>query len=162
MPQEGPLAFVSHASSVRDIDTKRLHRALLAYYRILEANGELPSLYWWPLEPLSALIWTPHPDPAVRFMAVRCYALQSGMGEGEREKMELEAVGKIDEVDCRLNSGKDASGKDVIIDAWVIAATEARRVQEEREIIGADNTDFYGEQEPIHQMELRLVSLPTP
>ena len=80
------------------------------------------------------------------------------MGEGERGKMELEVVGKIDEVDCALHAGQDASGKDIIIDAWVIAATEARRVHEERRFIGADDTDFYGQQDPILQSELRSVS----
>ncbi|KZV73642.1 hypothetical protein PENSPDRAFT_268056 [Peniophora sp. CONT] len=152
--EEGPLAFVLSAPSALDVDTKRLHRMLLAYYRILEANGELPLLYAWPLEPLSALAWAPHPDPAVRFMAVRCYALQSGMGEGERERMEMEVVGRIDEVDCPLYAGLEASEKEIIIDAWVVAATEARRVHAEREAIGADDTDFYGAQEPILQSEL--------
>ncbi|VDB91850.1 unnamed protein product [Peniophora sp. CBMAI 1063] len=152
--EDGPLAFVLQTAPVQNIDTKRLHRALLAYYRILTANGELPSLHSWPLEPLSALAWAPHPDPAVRLMAVRCYALQSEMGEGERERMELEVVGRIDEVDCPLYAGPDISGKDLAIDAWVIAAIEARRVQEERDAIGADNTDFYGDQDPIQQAEL--------
>ena len=88
--------YVSTPSSV---DAQTIHRVLLAYYRILQANRPLPRLLDWPLAPLSQLIWSPHPDNGVRFLAIRCYALQVGMSEGERVKIEKEVKMEVSPVE---------------------------------------------------------------
>ncbi|KAH9080394.1 midasin [Lactarius deliciosus] len=103
----GPLSTALGSAPLEAVSTSRLHRLLLAYYRILVANPELPNWLDWPLETVSGLFWTPHPDAAVRYLAIRCYALQSGMSELEREKLENTLVGSMATAECPLEFGAD-------------------------------------------------------
>ncbi|KAJ7797645.1 P-loop containing nucleoside triphosphate hydrolase protein [Mycena olivaceomarginata] len=129
---DGPIAFVADPLS---IDVRRLQRLLLAYYRILQANRELPRHLLWSLAPLSRLIWTPGLDNAVRLLAIRCYSLQSGMGEAERETLESQVLGKAD---CPLEYGCQE------MDAWVMPVFEVKRIQEMRRAIVNEPQTFYG------------------
>ena len=140
---KGILVFISSEEDVQDLDTLRLHRLLLAYYRILIANRLLPSSLSWPLSTLSMLFWTPHPDTGVRLLAIRCYALQSGMSEAEREKLETEVLGPIWEVDCQLHYGEDVDGKTQKIDGWLLPALESKRVIDARNAIIQDHQEYY-------------------
>ncbi|KAJ6585296.1 midasin nuclear AAA ATPase [Mycena capillaripes] len=124
-------------------DVPRLQRLLLAYYRILQANRELPRHHLWSLSPLSRLIWTPGMDNAVRWLAIRCYSLQSGMGEGERETLEREALGDVCAVDCPLEYGRNADGSVNEMDAWVMPVFEVQRIQEMRRAILEQPQTFY-------------------
>ncbi|KAF8967136.1 hypothetical protein BDZ97DRAFT_1903538 [Flammula alnicola] len=133
--ENGPLSFVIGTLSPISIDVKRLQRLLLAYYRILQANRALPRHLLWSLEPLSKLIWTPHLDNGVRLLAIRCYSLQSGMGEEERCKIEREVLGEPCGVDCQLNYGQGVDGTEKDVDGWIMPVVELKRVQEERDRI---------------------------
>ncbi|KAJ7156010.1 midasin nuclear AAA ATPase [Mycena crocata] len=136
---DGPLAFVSTTESLSSVEVPRLQRLLLAYYRILQANRELPRHLLWSLSPLSRLIWTPEMDNGVRLLAIRCYSLQSGMGEAERATLEREVLGEPCVADCPLECG---------VDAWALPVMEAKRIQEmRREIVETSQTfyDFSGE-----------------
>jgi len=136
-----------------------MHRLLLAYYRILQANRELPSDLLWSLSPLSKLIWTPHLDNGVRLLSIRCYALQSGMGEAEREKLETEVLGEICGVDCQLEYGQNVDGSRKEVDGWIMPVFELRRIKGARNGIVLEPHDYYTVQEdeifrPIHPSEL--------
>lgn len=157
----GPLAFVHSLEDVPFIDSHRLHRILLAYYRILQANRELPTLLSWPLTPFSMLMWAPHPDPGVRFLAIRCYALQSGMGEAERIKTEQEVLGEVADVDCPIHYGQNVNGDPVFLDGWLLPLVDAERVLNTRQAL-LEPQNYYSSEddssiEPIHPAELRLV-----
>ncbi|KAJ7264443.1 hypothetical protein B0H12DRAFT_1209400, partial [Mycena haematopus] len=137
---EGPVAPIE---SPQSIDVPRLQRLLLAYYRILQANRELPRHLLWSLAPLSRLIWTPNLDNAVRLLAIRCYSLQSGMGEAERETLECEVLGKVGVVDCPLEYGRNVDGSPNEMDAWVMPVFEVKRIQEMRKAIMVQPQTFY-------------------
>lgn len=82
---KGPLAFIGAAPSVAEIETIRLHRMLLAYYRqVLRVNRLLPKHLLWDGSLLSKLLFPPHPDTGVRLLAARCYASHVSMAEFER------------------------------------------------------------------------------
>jgi hypothetical protein len=141
--QNGPLSFITETLSAISVDTTRLQQLLLAYYRILQANRELPRTLRWSLAPLSNLIYTPHLDNGVRLLAIRCYSLQSGMGEEERSNLEREILGEPCGVDCNLNYGQNVDGSVKEVDGWLLPVLEVRRVQEERESIVSEQLDFY-------------------
>ncbi|KAF5382460.1 hypothetical protein D9615_002742 [Tricholomella constricta] len=140
---EGPLAFIDITPIPLSVDTPRLHRLLLAYYRILRANRELPQLLTWPLSPLSHLIWTPHLDNGVRLLAIRCYALQSGMGEAEREVMEKDVLGEPYGVDCQMEYGTNVDGSRVEVDGWIMPVIELQRIKNTRENIAQEDHGYY-------------------
>jgi midasin len=146
--------------SCQTIDTTRLQRILLAYYRMLQSNRELADYLSWPLEPLSTLVWEQRLDPGTRLLAVKCYALQCGMGELEREKIEREAVGDISEVNCPLKIGEDVEGTPVLADGWIIPALEADRIRKAREEMLSSYEGFSEKQddEIIQTWELRYVN----
>ena len=98
--QGGLLAFVARDTTVENVPTKQLHRALLAYYRILRACPMLPEYMKWDLTLLHGLFSTPHADRGVCWLAIRCYALQTGMGERNREEVERRVLGDIGIEDC--------------------------------------------------------------
>jgi midasin len=159
----GPLSFVLTCEHTESIDTSRLHRLLLAYYRILQANRELPKDLFWSPAPLSKLFWTPHPDTGVRLLAIRCYALQTGMCEAEKEKLETEVLGGRIEVDCHLEYGQEVDGSVKMIDGWVMPMLELKRVTDARNAMVSEPEDYYSAEEgdvtrPIHQSELRQVA----
>ncbi len=138
----GPLSTAFGSAPLEAVSPFRLHRVLLAYYRILVANPELPSWLDWPLEPLSRLFWTPYPDAGVRYLAIRCYALQSGMSELEREKLENTLVGSIATAECPLEFGVDVCGRVVTVDGWLLPVIEMQRIYDARSAIAAETRDF--------------------
>ncbi|RDX53520.1 midasin [Lentinus brumalis] len=156
--ERGPLcAFIPCPLS--SVDGPTLHRILLAYYRILQANRTLPRMLGWPLAPLSQLIWSPHPDNGVRFLAIRCYALQVGMMEGERVKIEREVLGDVSEVDCPITFGVNADGTARTVDGWVLPAIEIERVTRARDALLLASDQFISDDDndsrkPIHPAEL--------
>jgi midasin len=140
VPKSGPLSTIFTSTTFETIPQSRLHRVLLAYYRILTANPELPNWLDWPLEPLSRLFWAPHPDLGVRYLAIRCYAMQSGMSEAEREKLENALIGSIAHAECPLEFGIN-HGTVSIIDGWLLPVIEAQRIHDWRNAIAADAQD---------------------
>lgn len=141
--KEGPLAFITTTPSPLSLEAPRLQRLLLAYYRILRANRELPNFLIWPLSPLSIIVWTPHLDNGVRLLAIRCYALQSGMGEAEREALEREILGEPCGVDCQVEYGQSVNGSKKEVDGWIIPVIELNRIKDTREEIGQQQHDYY-------------------
>lgn len=144
---------------VGDVDRKLLQRTLLAYYRILQANRPLPSSLAWPLSPLFRLIWDAHPDMGVRFLAIRCYALQTGMMEADRIEMERKAIGDIASVDCPIEFGMTLDGIVIEVDGWIMPSMEIKRVADAR-AAHLEPHDYYtpdgdDSQQPIHPEELR-------
>ncbi|KAJ3856471.1 midasin nuclear AAA ATPase [Lentinula lateritia] len=121
---KGPVFLVSEASR---LDSKRIHQILLAYYRILQANRELPHQLYWPLTPLRQIASESTLDAASRLLAIRCYALQSGMGEAEREKWETATLGELYTVDCTLSFGDALDGSQLTIDGWLMPIIELER-----------------------------------
>jgi midasin len=155
----GPLTFTSSATAVANLDSGRLHRILLAYYRIISANRSLPTHLAWPLDPLSALFRAPHPDPGVRFLAIRCYALQSLMLEADRERLEIEFVGTLYEASCPVRYLETPDGEVNVIDGWLLALTESQRNVAARNAIVEEDHGYYssddGPCEPIEDSQLR-------
>ena len=139
----------------------RLHCILLAYYRILMANPELPIWLDWPLEPLSRLFWAPHADLGVRYLAIRCYAMQSGMCEAEREKLENTLIGSMAHVECPLEYGQDHHGNASVIDGWLLPVIEKQRIHDSLNSISTDTRDFSMGQGDncIRSSDLRCVSV---
>ncbi|KAI9443340.1 midasin [Lactarius indigo] len=138
----GPISTALGSAPLEAVSPSRLHRLLLAYYRILVANPELPNWLDWPLEPLAGLFWTPHPDAGVRYLAIRCYALQSGMSELEREKLENSLVGSMATAECPLEFGIDVCERVITIDGWLLPVIEMQRIYDARCAIAADTWDF--------------------
>ncbi|KAF8798896.1 hypothetical protein BYT27DRAFT_6882915 [Phlegmacium glaucopus] len=161
---EGPLAFIDASPSPLSINVTRLHQLLLAYYRILQANRELPAQFHWSLKPLSQLIWTPHLDNGIRILAIRCYSLQSGMCEEERRKLETEVLGEACGVDCQLDYGQNIDGTPKMVDGWIMPVVELKRVQEERDAIITRPIDYFSQdnQQPscIELSDLRYLFFP--
>ncbi|KIP09693.1 hypothetical protein PHLGIDRAFT_86293 [Phlebiopsis gigantea 11061_1 CR5-6] len=124
----GPLAFVEDVRLFHEADPRTLHRILLAYYRILQANRQLPRALGWPLNPLSRIIWSSYPDTGVVLLAIRCYALQARMMEAERIKVEQKAVGDMANVECRIHYGCFPNGASREIDGWILPEIEKERL----------------------------------
>lgn len=158
----GPLAFVEQADAVQALPAASLHRILLAYYRILHANRELPRVLNWPLSPLARLIWEAHPDAGVRFLAIRCYALQARMIEAERVKMEKQVIGEVESADCPVTYDAHIDGSRRVVDGWVLPVLEKTRVIDGRNALLAPQNYYTNDGdsiEPIHPAELRCVIL---
>ena len=155
----GPLSFLPDVQTLATINAATLHKLLLAYYRILHANNNFPRIHRWSLTYLSRIIWECHPDPGVRFLAIRCYALQSGMIEGERVRMEQEVIGDIEEVNFSIEFDAGLDGRRQILDGWTVPAHEAQRVFEARQALLKPQKYYTFEEgdpiEPIHPAELR-------
>ncbi|TBU59248.1 midasin [Dichomitus squalens] len=154
----GPLLFFTASQTIPSIPSHPLHRVLLAYYRLLQANRVLPRHLGWSLTPLSQLIWAPHPDNGVRFLAIRCYALQAGMMEGERVKMEKEVLGEVSEIDCPIDFDTNLDGTARRVDGWIMPVLELERIAQGRDAL-LEPQDFYNHEEtdssePIHPAEL--------
>ncbi|KAJ3798746.1 P-loop containing nucleoside triphosphate hydrolase protein [Lentinula aff. detonsa] len=145
---QGPLQLLSDISHP---DVKRVHQILLAYYRILQANRELPYQFYWPLTPLREIISDNRSDAA-------CYALQSEMGETERKKWEEATLGELYTLDCPLGYGDALDGSQVTIDGWLMPILELERVRSARNAIVTESQDFYssdtGNAQPIKASEL--------
>lgn len=155
----GPLDFVATSSSLPSTEVERLHRLLLTYFRIQQANRELPSQLFWSSLPLGKLISSPEHnqnDNGIKLLAIRCYAYQTGMGEAERERMERKVLGMKDDemcsVDCWVSAGgygkRDEEGREKLLDGWVLPMLEMQRVRRMREgICDIDLEEFYGLEE---------------
>jgi midasin len=141
--KRGPLAFVLEAQSVESVDAQHLHYMLLAYYRVLQANRALPNTLLWNPLPLVRLIRTPHPDNGVRFLAIRCYALQTGTGEQERVNMEKQIIGEVSQVDCSITYGVGLDGTTSYMDGWIFPLLEAKRISDARNSIAESGSDYY-------------------
>jgi midasin len=133
--------------SLDSIETSRLHRLLLAYYRILQANRPLPRDLYWPLSALSKLFHTPHSDTGVCLVSIRCYALQSGMSEAQREKLETEVLGEVCGVDCQIDFGENVDGSAKVVDGWLLPVLEIQRITDARNALVTEPQDFYSFQE---------------
>ena len=124
------------------------------------ANPELPIWFDWPLEPLSRLLWAQHPDLGVRYLAIRCYAMQSGMCEAEREKLENTLISSMTHAECLLEFGQDIHGNANVIDGWLLPVIEKQRIHDSSESIASDTRDFSMGQgdDCIRPSDLRCVS----
>ncbi|CCL98515.1 uncharacterized protein FIBRA_00514 [Fibroporia radiculosa] len=156
--KHGPLAFVTQITDAAKVDALLLQRILLSYYRVLQANRRLPESLLWSLTPLAQLVWAPYADNGVRFLAVRCYALQSGMMEGERVKMEKEVIGDVAEVDCPIDYDANMDGSRNQVDGWLIPLMELDRISDARNAQSQPQDYFLSDSnnsnEPIHPAEL--------
>lgn len=144
------------------LNATSLHRILLAYYRILQSNRELPRVLKWSLSALAKLIWDGYPDTGVRFLAVRCYALQARMIEAERVKLEKTVVGEAETVDCPVLYHVSPDGSRRALDGWILPVVERTRVVEARNtLLTFQNYYKHSDDstEPIHPAELRYVVL---
>ncbi|KAG1851990.1 hypothetical protein C8R48DRAFT_836267 [Suillus tomentosus] len=139
---KGPLAFIAAAPSVAEIETIRLHRMLLAYYRLLRANRLLPKHLLWDGSLLSKLLFPPHPDTGVRLLAARCYASHVSMAESERERLITHVLGEFCSVDCPINYAQTIDGTVVDTDGWLVPTLEIKRIHDARDAI-LESSDFY-------------------
>jgi len=124
------------------------------------ANPELPSWLDWPLEFLSRL-FSPHRDLGVRYLAIRCYAMQTGMCEAEREKLENTFIGSKVNAECPLEYGLDLHGRVHVIDGWLLPVIETQRIHDLRNVIATNTRDFSTWQGDNHirPIDLRRVPL---
>ncbi|KAG1882661.1 hypothetical protein F4604DRAFT_1986326 [Suillus subluteus] len=139
---KGPIAFIAAAPSVAEIETTRLHRILLAYYRLLRANRLLPKHLLWDGSLLSKLLFPPHPDTGIRLLAARCYASHVSMAEIERERLITHVLGEFCGVDCPINYGQTIDGTVVETDGWLVPTLEIKRIHNARDAI-LESSDFY-------------------
>ncbi|KAF9013327.1 P-loop containing nucleoside triphosphate hydrolase protein [Cyathus striatus] len=133
---DGPLGFLN-TEYLTTIDIPQLQRLLLAYYRILQANRELPMYLNWPLSSLSKLMWTVGLDSG------------SGMGEGERVDIEKEVFGELCGAECNLEYGQTEEGVVKWVDGWIMPAVEVRRIQEERDAIVTKTHEYFYKEESV-------------
>jgi midasin len=155
---DGPLSLVPDVISA---PAERLHPILLAYYRILIANRPLPKNLLWPLHHLSSLFRMPHADAGVRWLAIRCYALHTGMSEADREKLENEVVGSIEEIDIPIFYRYSVEGKLEATDGWILPITEIERVTAARDAIASEpqHYSYLPENQALDSSDLRLATL---
>ncbi|KAJ3554859.1 hypothetical protein NM688_g2884 [Phlebia brevispora] len=136
-----------------------LQRILLAYYRLLHANRDLPTSRGWSLTLLSRLMWGRHPDPGVRFLAIQCYALQTGMLEAERTKLEKDIVGDIESTELSIPYGTSLDGTVQVIDGWLLHMTETARLMDARnELLTPQNYYSHDTSDPIEPIHLAELS----
>ena len=122
--QNGPLASIARA------DMSCIHSLLVAYFRIQQANREISDMFLWPLMPLSSVIWSEGADNGAKLLAIRCYAVQSGMGEAEREVLERQVLqGEPFVPDCPLEYGRKLDGEKWVVDGWMLSVIERDRIQ---------------------------------
>jgi len=156
----GPLNHVEEAAS--PVDRPRLHFLLLCYYRILQANRTLPKNSSWPISTLARIFTTPDVDTGSKLLAIRCYFLQSAMGEAERIKLEQRYVGDVGVVDCPTSYSVNTDGSIYVIDGWVLPAVEATRVADFWGSSAEGTPDYYCEAEvavgSFSESDLRLVT----
>lgn len=87
-------------------------------------------MFLWPLMPLSSVIWSEGADNGAKLLAIRCYAMQSGMGEAEREVLERQVLQEEPFVlDCPLEYGRKLDGEKWVVDGWMLPVIERDRIQ---------------------------------
>ncbi|EAU86094.2 MDN1 midasin family protein [Coprinopsis cinerea okayama7 len=150
----GPLTFVC-ATSLESIDKSRLSAILLAYYRILRANRQLPSQCNWSPALLSTLMWTNGLEHGIRLLAAKCYAIQVGMGDAESMRLEEEVVGRNDDSECVVEYGSEVDGSTKHMDCWILENAESERVCRTRNKLVTEVVNFYptDDTEPRVQLE---------
>ncbi|KAG9315862.1 hypothetical protein JVU11DRAFT_3511 [Chiua virens] len=141
---QGPLSFVEDCPSIATLDTIRLHYLLLAYYRLLRVNRLLPGDLSWPISPLSTLFIAPHPDLAVKYLAIRCHSLHTGMAEVERVRLEARVLGEPGVAECVISYGQNIDGSGVTIDGWLMPVLELERIHRAHDSISS-TSNFYGD-----------------
>ena len=101
-------------------------------------------------------MWSENVDGGARLLAIRCYALQSGMGEAERERIEKQIFGEVGGPDCPLEYGVDEQGNNVVTDGWLMPLRELQRVQSARNDMVAAPYDYFEgmEDSPIDETVL--------
>jgi midasin len=127
------------------MDPPRLHFLLLSYYRILQANRTLPKHFSWSVSTLVKIFTTSENDAGARLLAIRCYFLQSGMGEAERIKLEKRYVGDISTIDCPISYSVNTDGSLYVLDGWVLPALEATRTTKPWDPSAEGTPDYYCE-----------------
>jgi midasin len=105
----------------------------------------LPKHFSWSISTLEKIFTTPEIDSGARLLAIRCYVLQSEMGEVERIKLEQRYVGDIDTVDCPTSYSVKTDGSTSVLDGWVLPAVEATRVADFWNSSAEDVPDYYCE-----------------
>ncbi|KIL67963.1 hypothetical protein M378DRAFT_992686 [Amanita muscaria Koide BX008] len=158
---DGPLGFIKE--DIVDIETSRLHSLLLAYFRILQVNREIPEMFSWPLMPLSTIIWSENIDNAAKLLAIRCYAMQSCMGEAERERFERQVFGEPFGPDCLLEYGTNLNGEKPLVDGWLLPVIERERISKWRngvpEAVSQEGYYIWEHGEQVETIDERDLSL---
>ncbi|KAL5501448.1 MDN1 [Sanghuangporus vaninii] len=153
----GPLYAFLKEKENQERDRTSLHRVLLAYYRILRATPTLPRSLNWDLECLLRLCAVPNLDRGARWLAIRCYSLQTRMSERIRIRMEQDALGELYDEDCEIVCGEDISGNVEEVDGWILPVLESRRIQDYRDNL-LDSSVYFedGEKSDISLTEASL------
>ncbi|CAE6520032.1 unnamed protein product [Rhizoctonia solani] len=168
----GPLGFIAEPGlAMSEVPTLHLQRILIAYYRLLAADPGAPAHLGWSAALLQALfrpvpgISSPHPDHAVRWLALRCFGIQTQLTEITRVKLETEFVG-VDGLDLiELHTGyelkldqADNTGvpvpNEAIVDARVFPVTEITRIQTKREQLAHQPIDLFF---PSHELTAQIL-----
>ena len=116
------------------IPSQRLHSLLLGYFRLIVADPYIASRSNWSAAPLH-ILRAQHTDRGVRSLAIQILSKQRGWSEVNRQKMEQEWVGAVDEVGAEVTYGKEVvklliGGFDVrqiVVSGWMVPVFEARR-----------------------------------
>ncbi|EJC98837.1 P-loop containing nucleoside triphosphate hydrolase protein [Fomitiporia mediterranea MF3/22] len=141
--ERGPLCCFMKQTEAENFDRVSLHRILLAYYRILRATPSLPRNLNWDLAYLLKLCASSDLDRGSRWLAIRCYSLQSNMSESTRIRMEQDALGEICGEDCPISYGETISGTAKEVDGWMLPVLEMSRIQDYRNSIIECIDDYY-------------------
>ena len=156
--QRGPLRALLDEKMLENVNRISLHRVLLAYYRILRATPSLARNLNWDLACLLRLCASATLDRGSRWLAVRCYSLQTGMSESVRLKMEQDALGEIYREDCSVFYGEEVSGIVKEADGWLLPVLEKERILDYREAL-LDSCDYFTRSEEsdiiISEVDLR-------
>ena len=140
IPEDGPLSL---ASSDQQDD---IHRVLLAYYRLLRSCRSPIVDLGWNLSPLMKQTSTRGHDRGACWLAIRCYALHTGMSEAERGKLERQILGEDSVEDCPVQYGQDNEGNVIEADGWILPFLEDRRINEFRQGVCSPQ-DYYRDSE---------------
>ncbi|KAI5117001.1 hypothetical protein M0805_002669 [Coniferiporia weirii] len=118
-------------------DNDDLLEKLEAFSLLIEVHEEI-----YPI--LSSFLRRDHfLDRGIRWLAIRCYALQSNMSDRKRENMERNILGEIGLEDCLLDYGEDVSGVTKKVDGWMLPLLEVQRIQDYRDrILNASDFAF--------------------
>ncbi|KAF8758346.1 ATPase [Rhizoctonia solani] len=109
----GPLRFLIEPDLVMsEVPALHLQRILIAYYRLLGADPSTPARLGWSAALLQVLFRpvlgesSPHPNHAVRWLALRCFGLQTHLSEITRTQLETEFVNVHDAELIELHVGQ--------------------------------------------------------
>lgn len=103
-------------------------------------------------------MWDPAFDNASRLVALHCYALQTGMGEVERVKIEQDILGESCGVDCPLHYEDKPNGTLIEVDGWLMPVLEVKRIQAAREEIATSDQSYFSQDSYLLPSDLRYAS----